>query len=295
MNNRYSYTALHDLFGIEVHDVDLTQVTKHDGYPQIRSAFEEHSLLLFRNQALDERDQRQFARLFGALEPPMVQAGGSKHYLLTNRSESGRLLTIAETGMQQNLANQLWHTDSTFLPVPALANVLCARVVPSSGGETEFVSTRVAWSNLSSALRKQLRHTVVLHSLSQSRRRISERLAKESEVAILPPARWRAVWPNPNNGREALYIASHAFGIEGMEEEKAQAFIEELIEQATPASDVYTHRWRPGDVLVWDERATMHRGRPWPAEEERTLTATVISASKLDGVELVTPPARVQG
>ena len=119
---------------------------------------------------------------------------------------------------------------------------------------------------------------------------VSGELAEAPEVACIAPARWRAVWPNPCHGHEALYIASHAFGIEGMEPIEAQALIADLLEQATRRDGVYCHAWRPGDVIVWDERAMMHRGRPWPLDEERTLIATVISARRADGLDLVRPP-----
>ena len=119
---------------------------------------------------------------------------------------------------------------------------------------------------------------------------VSAELAQTPEVARFSRARWRAVWPNPANGCEALYIASHAFGIEGMEPTQAQALLSELLEEATRRDEVYCHAWRPGDVIAWDERATMHRGRPWPLDEERTLIATVISATQADGLELVRPP-----
>jgi alpha-ketoglutarate-dependent 2,4-dichlorophenoxyacetate dioxygenase len=108
----------------------------------------------------------------------------------------------------------------------------------------------------------------------------------------LPPQCWRLVWKNPVNGRGALYIASHAYGIEGMDEGPAQELLEALTEAATAPGLSYVHTWRSGDVVMWDNRATMHRGRPWPAHEARFMVRTTISATDLDGLESVRPPAR---
>ena len=286
-------TQLHECFGVEVHDVDLGAVTETDGYRQIREMFEEHSLLLFRRQNIDDEAQIRFAKLFGPIERaiPGAVGAGTERYLATNRGDDGRLLTSADFDLQQNLANHFWHTDSSFQSVPALANVLCARVVPSSGGATEFVSTRAAWRALSPHLQAELKGAVFLHSYAWSRAMVSRELAAAPEVAARPSVRWRAVWPNPRNRRAALYIASHVFAVEGLEPARGQALIADLLEQATRDDGVYTHSWRHGDVVLWDERAMMHRGRPWPLDEERTLVATVVSATHADGLDLVAPPA----
>ena len=238
-------TPLHERFGVEVHDVDLREVTATERYPRIRAKFEEHSLLLFRHQELDDEAQIRFAKLFGPIERPLPGSVGvgTERYVATNRGDDGRLLSSEDFDLQQNIANHFWHTDSTFRAVPALVNVLSARVVPSSGGETEFVSTRAAWRALDEKLQAQLRGAVFVHSYAWSRAMVSRELAEAPEVAGLPPIRWRAVWPNPHNGREALYIASHAFAIEGMEPAEARATIADLLERATRCDKVYSHAW----------------------------------------------------
>ena len=167
-------------------------------------------------------------------------------------------------------SNFLWHTDSTFLPVPALANILTAKVISSSGGETELVSTRAGWSRLSSALKDKLRDAVFLHRYAHSRAKISPELAKEELFTMWPDQAWRAVWRNPVTGDEALYIASHVYGVRGMAQEDAAALIDELTAAMTRPEDIYTH---------------MHRGRPWPYAEERSLASFCVSASPADGLE----------
>jgi alpha-ketoglutarate-dependent 2,4-dichlorophenoxyacetate dioxygenase len=183
------------------------------------------------------------------------------------------------------MANQLWHTDSTFLPVPALANILAARVLSSSGGETEFASTRAAWRALPGPLKEKIRDAVLVHRYAHSRAKVSPELSTQPRSTRWPDQSWRALWRNPVNRRDALYIASHACAVVGMRDGEGQALIDELVDFATRPGTVYTHAWRPGDVLLWDERAMLHRGRPWPYAEERTLASICVSARDVDGLD----------
>jgi alpha-ketoglutarate-dependent 2,4-dichlorophenoxyacetate dioxygenase len=145
---------------------------------------------------------------------------------------------------------------------------------------------------LDGALRKRLENSFAWHDYAHSRGKIAPDLASAEERAALPPQCWRMVWTNPANGRGALYLASHAYAIEGMEEAAGQKLLAELMDAATAPGLSYVHRWRNGDVVMWDNRATMHRGRPWPAHEARLMVRTTISATEADGLESVRPPAR---
>lgn len=283
--------ALHPRFGVEVHGVDLGRVTAADGYPEIRGLFEAHSLLLFRNQDLDAAAHYAFTGLFGPIEDraPEEKAPRPSNSLVTNLDDAGRPVPAGDLRLQQHRANHLWHTDSTFLPVPALVNVLAARVVPSAGGATEWVSTRAGWQDLPEALKAKARGAVLRHRYAHSRAKVSAELAAEPRFTRWPDQAWRAVWPNPVNGREALYVASQAYAVDGMGEAEGAAFIADLIARMTRPEAVYSHPWRPGDVLLWDERATLHRGRPWPYEEERTLLSYLASAGPADGLDQVRP------
>jgi alpha-ketoglutarate-dependent 2,4-dichlorophenoxyacetate dioxygenase len=280
-------TPLHPRFGVEIRDVDLRRVTAMPGYPAIRQAFETYSLLLFRDQQLDDEAHLALGELFGPIEDRSQGKDGPDPRVsrVTNRREDD-VIAPEDDGRTLNLmANQLWHTDSTFLPVPALANILAARVLSSRGGETEFVSTRAAWQDLPESLKARARKAVLRHRYAHSRAKISAALAKEKTFTKWPDQAWKAVWRNPVNGEEALYLASHAFAVEGLPEAEGQKLIEELIAFATRAGSVYTHVWRSGDVLIWDERATLHRGRPWPYGEERTLASICVSARRVDGLD----------
>jgi alpha-ketoglutarate-dependent 2,4-dichlorophenoxyacetate dioxygenase len=281
-------TPLHAKFGVEVHHIDLRLVRADAGYSQIRAAFEEHSLLLFRNQHLDDDEQLAFARLFGPLEDredrPEPKIGA-----LSNLRDDGTLAPENDLKTLNLKANQLWHTDSTFLPVPALANILQARVVTSRGGETEFVSTRAGWRDLDPGLKARARDAVLWHRFSHSRARIDAELARQPHITKWKDQAWRAVWPNPVSGEEALYIASHAYAVEGLKDAEGAALIDALIAAMTRPAAIYTHRWRPGDVLIWDERALLHRGRPWPYDQPRTLVSICVTARDADGLASVRP------
>lgn len=284
--------ALHPDFGVEVRGVDVIDVAAGDeAYQAVRSAFEEHSLLLFRNQEITDDVQAAFSRAFGPLERVKVgsEGFGTFYSRLNNLASDGSLVLENHRQALTARANQLWHTDSSFKQTPALASVLSARVVPQHGGGTEFVSMRQAWTRLSPSLQLRLRDAVAAHSYAHSRDQIDPTLMTEPERAALPPARWRMTWRNPVNGRIALYVASHAYAIDGLRDTEARALLDELIANATRPEFTYQHQWRLGDVLMWDNRAMMHRGRPWPHDQPRSVVRTTVSAVDADGLSGVRP------
>ncbi len=293
---------LHSKFGVEVKDIDLRSVDPSREYPAIRSAFEQYSLLLFRGQRLDDEGHLRLGALFGPIEDRSAGMNGAaassgasgtrgapRMDNVTNRLESGEIAAPDADHTLNLKANQLWHTDSTFLPVPALANILAARVLSSSGGETELASTRVAWREMPEPLRARVRSATFRHSFSHSRSKVAPHLGEQQTFTRWGEQAWRALWRNPVTGEEALYIASHVCAVEGLSYEDGQALIEELMAFITRPGYVFTHVWQPGDVLIWDERATVHRGRPWPYEEERTLASICVSARDIDGLASLRP------
>jgi alpha-ketoglutarate-dependent 2,4-dichlorophenoxyacetate dioxygenase len=160
---------------------------------------------------------------------------GTNLVILSTIDENGKVVPADHRLALRNKANQLWHTDSTFKRVPALASVLSARVIPARGGETEYISTRLAWERLDPVLRARLENSFAWHDYAHSRGKIAPDLASPEERAVLPPQCWRMVWKNPVNGRGALYLASHAYAIEGMEQAAGQKFLAELMDAATAA------------------------------------------------------------
>lgn len=282
-------TPLTPRFGVEIHHVDLADVTADHLFPQIREAFDTHSALLFRGQDLDADLHKRLALLFGPIEDrssmDLKQQKDFQVPEVSNVSDEGGVTGEMDLHTLNLKANMLWHTDSTFLPVPALSNILAAKIVPPSGGATELASTRAAWADMPEDLKSRIRGKRVWHNQSHSRARLSAELAALPMFNRWEPQCWPAVWTNPANGLEALYVASHAYQVEGIERDESQELIDELIAFCTRPEYVYSHSWTVGDVLIWDERATLHRGTPWPYEEARRLTSICSSATQADGLD----------
>jgi alpha-ketoglutarate-dependent 2,4-dichlorophenoxyacetate dioxygenase len=281
-------------FVAELRGVTLKDVASDDtAYMAVRAAFEEHSVLVFRDQDVTDEIQLTFSRRFGPPEVTKVgsQGTGSHFVILSTIGPDGKVVPADHRLSLRAKANQLWHTDSSFKRVPALASVLSARIIPARGGETEYVSTRLAFARLDAALREKLQNSFAWHDYAHSRKQIAPDLASPEERAALPPQCWRMTWTNPVNGRGAIYLASHAYAVEGMEAAAGKKLIDEFMEAATQAGTSYLHQWRGGDVVMWDNRATMHRGRPWPAHEPRLMVRTTISATAADGVDTMRSPS----
>ncbi len=280
-------------FAAELRGVTLADVASDEtAYAATRAAFEEHSVLVLRHQEVTDEIQLAFSRRFGPPEVTKVgsEGTGSHFVILSTIGPDGKAVAADHRMTMRAKANQLWHTNSSFKRVPALTSILSARVIPAQGGETEFASTRLAFERLDADTRSRLQNSFAWHDYAHSRGQIAPDLASPEERAALPPQCWRMVWTNPVNGRGALYLASHAYVVEGMEAAAGKKLIDELTAAATAPGSTYLHGWRKGDVVMWDNRATMHRGRPWPAHEARLMIRTTISATEADGVGTMRPP-----
>jgi len=279
-------------FAAEIRGVGIADVAASaDVYAEVRSAFEEHSVLLFRKQPISNALQMAFSEKFGPLEIAKAasRGEGTPFSILTNVEPDGTLVPPGHKEELRSRANQLWHTDSCFKIPPALTSILSGRTVANSGGETEFVSMRLAWERLPAETRRTLDSAYAWHDYAHSRGKIAAHLTSERERSSMPPVSWRMRWRNPVNGRDALYIASHTCGIDGMDPTAALKMIDELLAFATQPAHVYQHCWQPGDVIMWDNRATMHRGRPWPLEQPRHMIRTTVSATDTDGLAAMWP------
>ena len=274
-------------FAAEVRGVGLAEVAQRDdAYAAVRAAFEQYSVLLFRGQPITDELQLAYSRRFGPLEIAKAasRGEGTPFSVLTNVEPDGTLVPPGHKEALRARANQLWHTDSCFKDPPALASVLSVRILPGTGGETEFASQRLGWDRLPETLRARLEHACAWHEYAHSRGKISPQMISERERTTLPPVRWRIRWRNPANGRDSLYVASHTYAIDGMPKHEAQALIGELIDHITAPGHTWLHTWQPGDVVMWDNRCTLHRGRPWPDDKARHIVRTTISATDADGV-----------
>ncbi len=282
-------------FAAEVRGLGLEDVAgRDDAYAFVRAAFEAHSVLVFRGQPITNELQLAYSKRFGPLEIAKAasRGEGTPFSILTNIEPDGSLVPPGHKEALRARANQLWHTDSCFKDPPALASVLSARTISPVGGETEFASMRLGWERLPETMRARLADTYAWHDYAHSRGKIAPQLASQRERATLPPVRWRIRWRNPVNGRDSLYITSHTCAIDGMVEDEAQALIAKLIEHTTAPGHTYLHRWQPGDIIMWDNRCILHRGRSWPDDKPRHVVRTTITATDADGLADMRPLTR---
>lgn len=264
----------------EIGGVDIGRGVDDADFEAIHAAFDEHSVLVFRHQSITPESQTAFGERFGPLEitVPGTGGAGTKFARISNVGEDGNLLPVDGQRFLFSKANQLWHTDSSFKAVPAMASILAAYEVPPEGGETEFASMRLAYAALPEEEKHRLEGKVAVHSLAHSRRKIAPDAITEEQMRAVPPVEQAMVRVNPRNGRKAYYVASHAMAVKGMPEDEARAWIDELVEFATRPERTYVHRWSPGEVVMWDNRCCLHRGRPWDAtRHRRVLLRTTVS------------------
>lgn len=257
-----TFHKLHPLFGVEIGGADLTRPVDTATFGEIRAAFEEHSVVLLREQPVDDAQQIAFSRLFGPLETTVSAnpAGGTPFARQSNLDiHSGDVIPPEDRRMVYQKANYLWHTDSSFKRIPALCSLLSARICPPEGGDTEFASLRAAWAGLSEAMRRKIEPLVAEHSLAYSRSLIDPTVMTEAQKAEVPPVRQRLVRVNPINGRTALYVSAHASHILGWPFAEGRALLDELTAHATQPQFCFAHRWREGDIVIWDNRAVLHR------------------------------------
>jgi alpha-ketoglutarate-dependent 2,4-dichlorophenoxyacetate dioxygenase len=279
---KLTVTPVHTAFAGEVSGVDLTQALDDATFERIAVAFDDYSVLVFHGQALSDEQQMTFSERWGPLETTVRTMGGEDRLGanivdLSNTDADGKLMGWDDRRMQYQSGNQLWHSDSSFKPVPAHSSALSARVIPPEGGETEFASMRVAYETLPDDLRRQVDGKVVVHSFGFSRSLIDPGIGTEIGRDY-PPVRHALVRANPRNGRRALYIGSHAWYIDGLGLDESRMLIAKLLEHTVRADRVYRHRWQVGDLVMWDNRCVLHRGRLWDsARYKRVMHRTTVA------------------
>ncbi|MEM1350769.1 MAG: TauD/TfdA family dioxygenase [Pseudomonadota bacterium] len=281
-------TPLTETFGVEIHELNLAEIDDA-GFAELRAAFDEHSALLLRGQTLDDRAHIKLAERFGPIEDRLVdeRPEGESFTVpeVSNIRDDGSVTEDMDLHTLNLKANMLWHIDSTFLPVPALTNILIARVVTEEGGATELASSRAGWAKMPDDLKEKIRDRALWHRYAHSRAQISPELADLPMFHKWPDQRWPAVVANPVNGREALYIASHSFRVDGLDQGSSATLIDELTSFITHPDYVYSHNWRVGDVLIWDQRAVLHRATPWDYTKPRKLSSLCVSMTPESGLD----------
>src|SRR5215813_2189514 len=295
-------TPLHPTLGAEVRGVDLTRPVMPEVFTKIDAAFNRYGILVFSDQPVSDEQQLAFSRLFGPLEVNPNYAGSKMRLRadvadISNLDPEGQVLARDDRRNLFNIGNQLWHTDSSFKRVPAKCSLLSARELPApgpmGGGETEFADLRAAWDALPEARKDELEGLVVEHSIFRSRSQIGFADFNDEILKQLPPVPQALVRHHRYSGRTSLYLASHASHIIGWPVEEGRALIEELVAFATQPQFVYQHCWTVGDLVMWDNRCTMHRGRPYDDTQRRVLHRTTVSdyANTLDQEGLVATSA----
>jgi alpha-ketoglutarate-dependent 2,4-dichlorophenoxyacetate dioxygenase len=274
-------TRLTPHFAAQIDGADITRPMDDATWRDIRAAFEEHSVLLFRGQLLTDEQQIAFSQRFGRLDVTrsMNPAAGTPFARQSNLDiKTGEIIPDEDRRMIYQLANMLWHSDSSFKAVPSLCSLLSARIVPPEGGATEFASARCAYASLPEALKRRARDGVVVHDFSWSRDQIRPGFFTDKERAEYPPVRHPLVRRNPVNGRESLFLGAHASHVEGLPVAEGRAFLKELLDHVTQPQFCYHHEWQEGDLIIWDNRCVLHRATPYDtARYKRLMQRTTVS------------------
>ena len=273
--------------GATVRGVELHAPLRDEEFEEIRAAWLEHAVLVFPGQFLDEESHKAFSRRFGRLERMFDLRGKGTNYFanLSNVREDGSLIEPKGSHALYLKGNSYWHTDSSFKRVPAKASVLYALRVPNEGGETEFADMRAAWDRLEPEMQDRLEGTVAVHSFHYSQGKVGGLdVMSKTDLDNLPPVEHPVVTTHPETGRKNLYIGRHASHILGEEVEESRELLESLCEDACRPPRMFAHRWEVGDLVMWDNRCVLHRGRPYPSDQAREMRRTTV-AGDVEGNE----------
>ncbi len=279
------FRPLHPLFVGEVSGVDLSRAQTPAEIAAIEAAIAEHAVLVFRDQRITDEQQLAFSECFGPLEHTggtgISQPGEQRLHPafadVSNLDVNNTVLARDSRRRLYSLGNMLWHSDSSFKPVPASYSLLSGRVVVAKGGETEFADMRAAYDSFDADTKTQIEELICEHSLIYSRQTLGFDDLTEAERDTMRPVRQPLVRTHPISGRKSVYLASHIGKILGWPVPEARAFIRDLTEIATQPAFVYRHVWQPFDLVMWDNRCTMHRARRYDATQVRDMRRTTVA------------------
>ncbi len=265
-----TFRKLHPCFAAEVSPVDLKTIRDEAALAQIRGGMDEFAVLVFRDQIWSDAEHLDFAqRLDGRLHTKLGISALQKNRFgnealgdISNLDESGEIMKSDNRRRMYGLGNRLWHTDASFQDPPGRYSMLSAKVVPPVDADTEFADMRAAYDALPDGEKARLEGLRVHHSIAYSRQTLGFEFS-ENEQEALKGAVHPLVRTIPRSGRRSLYLASHASRIIDWPVPEGRLLLRELIEHATQPRFVYRHQWRVGDLVIWDNRATMHRARPF--------------------------------
>jgi alpha-ketoglutarate-dependent 2,4-dichlorophenoxyacetate dioxygenase len=274
----------HPGFVGRVDGIDLRQKLSDAQVKAIHEGMDGFGVLVFRGQNITDEQQIAFSQQLGKLEEATGDIMSEKDRRLSmqlndisNLDQHGELLARDDRRRLFSLGNLLWHSDSSFKEIPAKYSLLSARKIPGSGGNTEFADMRAAYDALDATTRQEVHHLICSHSQIFSRGILGFEDFTDAERIKWAPVRQRLVRQHPRTGRLSLYLSSHAGGIEGWPVPEARAFLRDLNEHATQRQFVYAHVWQPGDLVMWDNRVTMHRARRYDPTQVRDMRRTTLT------------------
>jgi len=276
---------IHPVFVGDVSGVDLTRPLARDEVAALEAGMDRHAVLVHHDQTITDEQQMAFSVNFGPLEDARggnitkpedrrLRVGMND---VSNLGKDGRPMERDSRQRPFNLGNMLWHSDSSFRPIPAKYSILSARVVNPVGGNTEYADMRAAYDALDAATKREIEDLVCEHSLMYSRGSLGMLDYSDEEQAMFRPVRQRLVRTHPVTKRKSLYLSSHAGAILGMPMAEARILLRDLNEHATQPRFVYAHSWRPGDVVMWDNRQVMHRVRRYDDTQPRDMRRTTVA------------------
>jgi alpha-ketoglutarate-dependent 2,4-dichlorophenoxyacetate dioxygenase len=278
---------IHPVFVGEVDGVDLRKPLTAGEAATIEAAMDRLAVLVFHDQALTDEEQVAFSRNFGEIERAVGGNITKDHERrlsydladISNLDKHNQVMARDDRRRMFNLGNELWHSDSSYRVIPAKFSLLSARAIPSKGGNTEFADMRAAYDALDERTKAEIEDLVTEHSLIHSRGLLGFGEFTPEELKTFAPVRQRLVRTHPASGRKSLFLASHAGTIIGWPMPEARAFLRDLTEHATQRQFVHAHQWRRHDLVMWDNRATMHRARRYDYREVRDMRRTTIAGS----------------
>lgn len=293
---------LHPLFAAEMLGADLREVPTPELVAAVNDAMAKHAVLVVRDQQIDDEQQIRFSRAFGPLELPpyMGMKPDAKRrirpemYDVSNLDANGDFMPPESLRHASNKANEEFHTDSSFNALPTKWSLLMGHIVPPERGDTLFVDTRAAFDALPEAMQRKARSAVAEHYFWKTRGRAGYTVTDEMKRAM-PPVQHPVARVIPESGREALYIGQHTTHIAGWPREEGERFLDELNAFATQPQFVYTHKWRAADLVIWDNRCTLHRATGYDVfRYKRDLRRTTINeygpeTSSTDALGVVAP------
>jgi len=279
-----TFKPLSPVFAAEVSGIDLTKPLSQQDVQAINAGMNEHAVLVFRQQPMTAQQQLNFANSFGPLDIGLKRVfkrperlGDERLIDISNVDADGQVTRRDSPKNLSNFANQLWHSDSSFMNPRAAYSMLHCVIKPSWGGNTEFADLRHAYDTLDERTRAEIQELKAEHYALHTRILLGDEAYTDEQKKSIPPAIWPIADTHPGSGRKVLFVGVHARQILGWPTAESRMYLQDLLEHATRREYVYVHKWEPGDLVIWDNRSTLHRGRRYDIAERRELRRTTIN------------------